>query len=259
MIINSSSILLILIVINLIITIFALLKIKINSSTSSDITRSLLEQRDQISAQQLQTLKTIMEGMQSGMNDIRMQISLTLNNHTQNLTERVEKLTQTTDLRLKEISGQVDKRLAEGFEKTTETFTDVIKRLALIDEAQKKITDLSANVISLQEILNDKRSRGAFGEIQLSALVHNVLPPDHFSLQHTLSNGKRVDCILFLPEPSGNIVIDAKFPLESYQQLTDTSLSKETRRHSNSALIFASTFKTLLKNISSQMKLLTVP
>ena len=98
------------------------------------------------------------------------------------------------------------------------------------DDAQKKITELSTNVVSLQEVLADKRSRGAFGEVQLTALLRNVLPEPHFALQHTLSNGRIADCMLFLPKPSGNTVIDAKFPLESYKRMTDAALSAEERK-----------------------------
>ena len=87
------------------------------------------------------------------------------------MSQSIQQLTENTDKRLKEISGQVEKRLADGFDKTTQTFNDVLKRLALIDDAQKKITELSGNVVSLQEVLNDKRSRGAFGEVQLNALI----------------------------------------------------------------------------------------
>lgn len=174
-------------------------------------------------------LKTIIETMQTSMIDVRSQITGALNNHASELSLRIEKLTQATDTKLREISGQVDRRLAEGFEKTTATFTDVVKRLALIDEAQKKITDLSIDIVNLQEILADKRARGAFGEIQLSVLLHNVLPQENFALQYTLSNGKRVDCILFLPEPTGSIAVDAKFPLENYQKLSDPDISGEER------------------------------
>ena len=172
---------------------------------------------------QLKNLQRVLETLQNGMGDIRSQITSTLKINTEELSKRVDKLTSDTNLQLKEISGQVEKRLTEGFEKTTATFTDVVKRLALIDEAQKKITELSGNVINLQEILNDKRSRGAFGEVQLSALINNIMPPEHFALQYTLKNDKRADCILFLPEPTGNIVVDAKFPLESYQKLASLS------------------------------------
>jgi len=99
----------------------------------------------------------------------------------------------------------------------------------MIDEAQKKITELSSNVVSLKEILHDKRSRGAFGEVQLNALIHNMIPTQHFALQHTLSNGSRVDCILFLPDPTGNIAIDAKFPLENFRVFTDFNRSAEEK------------------------------
>jgi DNA recombination protein RmuC len=193
------------------------------------ILRLLFEQRQQSSVHQLQSLKTIVESMQTSMGDVRAQITSALNNHATELSLRVEKLTEATDKKLQEISGQVDRRLAEGFEKTTATFTDVVKRLALIDEAQKKITDLSSNIVNLQEVLADKRARGAFGEVQLSVLLHNVLPQENFALQHTLSNDKRVDCILFLPEPTGNIAVDAKFPLENYQKLSDPNLSSDER------------------------------
>lgn len=179
---------------------------------------------------QLNSLKILQDSLQNGMGDVRKQVTEALNQHAEALTKRVEKLTQTTDQRLHEISGQVEKRLSEGFEKTTVIFTDVVKRLALIDEAQKKITELSKNVVNLQEVLSDKRSRGAFGEVQLNALIRNLMPEQTFSFQHTLSNGKRADCILFLPEPTGNIAIDAKFPLESYRLLMDKARGDSERK-----------------------------
>ncbi|OGT44691.1 MAG: recombinase RmuC [Gammaproteobacteria bacterium RIFCSPHIGHO2_12_FULL_38_11] len=175
--------------------------------------------RQQFDQHQIQSLKLIQESMQSASVEMRSQIATLLHQNAQRLTEQFDKLTQTTQEKLKEISGEVNKQLETGFEKTTSTFMDVIKRLAIIDEAQKKITELSTSVVSLQEILSDKKSRGAFGEVQLSGLLHNMLPEKHFSLQHTLTNGKRADCLLFLPEPTGNIVIDAKFPLENYRKL----------------------------------------
>lgn len=202
---------------------------KINNELRDSITRLLLEQQQQFSAHQLHSLKTITESLQTSLGDVSTQVTTALNSHAAELGLRVEKFTQTTDKKLQEITGQVDKRLSEGFEKTTTTFTDVVKRLALIDEAQKKITELSSNVVNLQEILTDKRARGAFGEIQLSALLHNVLPTENFALQYTLSNDKRVDCMLFLPSPTGNIAIDAKFPLENYQKLANPHLSEHER------------------------------
>jgi DNA recombination protein RmuC len=196
----------------------------------NNIMRLLTEQKEQFNNYQLQSLKTIVDSMQIGMGEMRAQITSSLHNHASELSLRVEKLTQLVDTKLQQISSKVEHRLTEGFEKTTATFADVVKRLALIDEAQKKITDLSGNIINLQEILIDKRARGAFGEVQLSVLLHNVLPKENFSLQYTLSNGKRVDCILFLPQPTGNIAVDAKFPLENYAKLANPSLANEERR-----------------------------
>lgn len=188
------------------------------------------EQRQRFDEHQIKSLKLIQDSFTQGLTSIREQVTSTLNQHTDTLSKRVEKLTDETQLRLKEISGQVDKKLMEGFEKTTATFTDVVKRLTIIDEAQKRITELSSNVMSLQEVLSDKHARGAFGEVQLNHLIQNILPESHYSLQHSLSNGKRCDCILFLPEPNGHVVIDAKFPLESYQQMYNSHLPEADRR-----------------------------
>lgn len=148
----------------------------------------------------------------------------TLKGMTAHFNERVQQLSQTVDGRLNEISGKVAERLDEGFKKTNETFTSVMTRLAVIDEAQKKIEGLASNVVSLQEILGDKRSRGAFGEVQLEALVKNSLPPDAYAFQHTLKSGARADCVLILPEPTGTVCVDSKFPLENYSRMFDDSL-----------------------------------
>ena len=179
---------------------------------------------------QAEALKTLQDTLYGGMRSTQQQVTEALARGAEDVGKRVETLTRNTDERLKEISGQVDKRLAEGFEKTTETFADVLKRLALIDEAQKKITELSSNVVSLQEVLSDKRSRGAFGEVQLNSLVRNVLPETSFALQYTLSNTRVADCVLFLPPPTGNVCIDAKFPLEAFRQMTDLSLGELERK-----------------------------
>ncbi|HRK78602.1 MAG TPA: DNA recombination protein RmuC [Thiobacillus sp.] len=153
----------------------------------------------------------------------------TLKHMTAQFSERAQQLSQTVDGRLNEISGKVAERLDEGFKKTNETFTSVMSRLAVIDEAQKKIEGLASNVVSLQEILGDKRSRGAFGEVQLEALVRNSLPPDAYVFQHTLRSGARADCVLILPEPTGTVCVDAKFPLENYSRMFDDTLPAAER------------------------------
>lgn len=191
--------------------------------------QALNDYRTRFDERQLEALKILQDTLQKGVQETRLNVKEALSDYATELGKRVDSLTNTTDLRLKEINQHVEKRLAEGFQKTTETFGDVIKRLALIDQAQKKITELSNNVVSLQEILNDKKSRGVFGEVQLSALIRNVIPEQHFSFQHTLSNDKRADCMLFLPEPTGNVAIDAKFPLETYRLVIDSSLPEAER------------------------------
>ena len=180
----------------------------------------LYKNNETILKHQTESLKNLHETQTENSRKQNEQVAVSLKAYGDEFGKRVEGLIDKTDLRLKEISGQVEKKLGEGFDKTTETFANVLKRLTLIDEAQKKITELSGNVVSLQEVLADKRSRGAFGEVQLSALVSNVMPEQCYSLQYSLSNNTRVDCMLFLPEPSGHIAVDSKFPLESYQKMT---------------------------------------
>lgn len=187
-------------------------------------------QRQQLQKLQQEQLLQILQKISETQQSARLELSKNLQQQAQLLAEQVKQLTLSVDQRLKDIAGQVERRLADGFEKTNQTFTDIVKRLALIDDAQKKITELSTNVVSLQEVLADKRSRGAFGEVQLTALIRNVLPEQHFALQHTLSNGRIADCMLFLPKPSGDIAIDAKFPLESYKRMTDPTLGAEERK-----------------------------
>lgn len=152
-------------------------------------------------------------------------IQSTMRNATLQLTTSIETLTKSVDGRLEQIGGKVSERLDEGFKKTNQTFIDVMARLATIDEAQKKIDGLTTNVVSLQELLGDKRSRGAFGEVQLEALVRNVLPVNSYAMQYTFENGTRADCALFLPEPTGTVAVDSKFPLENYHRMLDNKLN----------------------------------
>lgn len=156
-------------------------------------------------------------------------IQATMRNTTELLTQSVATLSVTVESRLQEIGGKVGERLEEGFKKTNETFANVMARLATIDEAQRKIDGLTTNVISLQELLGDKRSRGAFGEVQLEAMIRNCMPEAHFAMQHTLSSGVRVDCVLRLPDPTGMVAIDAKFPLENYHRMLDSASDEIAR------------------------------
>lgn len=209
------------------------LKLKLlrqQAEQSEQLKTTLHEHHVSFNDNQIKSLEQLISQLSNMTKQGREEMAKSLHLASEQMTKRIDELTTSTDNRLKDISGQVEKRLADGFEKTTKTFNDILQRLALIDDAQKKITELSSNVVSLQEVLSDKRSRGAFGEVQLNALIRNVLPEQHFAIQHTLSNGKIADCILFLPEPTGNVVVDSKFPLESYKKMTDNSLGELERK-----------------------------
>jgi DNA recombination protein RmuC len=151
-------------------------------------------------------------------------IQTTMRNASAQISASMELLAKTTETRLDQISGKVSERLDEGFKKTNETFVSVMARLATIDEAQRKIDGLTTNVVSLQELLGDKRSRGAFGEVQLEALVRNILPEMAFEFQYTFKSQARADCVLKLPEPTGMVAVDAKFPLENYHRMFESGL-----------------------------------
>lgn len=194
------------------------------------INDSLQTFTQQTSITQQQTLVHLQSALSDNFIVLDKQINAILGRTNQQLFEQFDKLKETTQQHLLKISESVEMRLTKGFEKTNETFISIIQRLVIIDDAQKKITELSKNVVSLQEILSDKRSRGAFGEVQLNTLIQNVLPHNSYVLQHTLSNGTRADCLLLLPAPTGKIVIDAKFPLENYKKFVDTENTEALRQ-----------------------------
>ena len=131
------------------------------------------------------------------------------------------------DEKLLQVAKNVSEGLQQNTVKTNETLTDLRERLAKIDVAQQKISALSEQVVSLQEVLSNKQARGAFGEIQLNDLVTSALPPSAYEFQVVLTNQKRADCVLKLPNPPGLIVIDSKFPLESYHALRVASNDRE--------------------------------
>lgn len=141
------------------------------------------------------------------------------NKIAQAISEQKMAVLKIMDEKLLAVTKSVGEGLQQTTAKTTETLTDLRERLAKIDVAQQKISSLSEQVVSLQEVLSNKQARGAFGEIQLNDLVTSILPPNAYEFQMVLSNAKRADCVLRLPNPPGTIVIDAKFPLESYHAL----------------------------------------
>ncbi len=134
------------------------------------------------------------------------------------------KLNDSIDYRLRFINDKVNERLDQNFEKTNKTFTSVLERLSKIDEAQRKIDILSNDIVSLQSILTDKKTRGVFGEVNLKHILTNVFGEENnkvYKLQYSFPNGTIADCVVFAPEPIGMLAIDSKFPLEHYQIMVD--------------------------------------
>ena len=216
-------------------------------------THSLQQKMDQLHNTTITQNKTNLldqqQSLRNVMQDIRSQLTHTLQHQNQSTNRQIKDMQKTVDDHLKHITGQVEKKLSDGFAKTNTIFTDVIKRLALIDKAQQEIHDLSTNVVSLQDILKNKQARGHFGEVQLSQLIKNCLPEKHYAFQHTFNNGKRADCVLFLPEPTGTIAIDAKFPLDNYRASCDHS---DPLRQGKAKSLFKQDMKTHIKDVAEK-------
>jgi DNA recombination protein RmuC len=161
--------------------------------------------------------------MQAELGGRLSQMGEVQNRSQQEVGERLQAqeraITKTLDERLNNLTHRMGEGLLEQTKSTAKHMSSLSERLAVIDTAQKNIMDLSQQMVGLQDILSNKQTRGAFGEVQLEMLVTNALPPSAYSFQETLSNTKRVDCLLKLPNPPGSICIDSKFPLESYQNL----------------------------------------
>jgi DNA recombination protein RmuC len=174
-------------------------------------------------------------------------------NFTKFQTERFESLTKSIDENLRRISDKVRENLDEGFKKTNDTFNSVLERLAKIDEAQKKIESLSSNVVSLQDVLTDKKSRGIFGEVQLQQVLTSVFGEKNdkvFQLQYKLSTGVIGDSVLFLPEPTGKLIVDSKFPLENFRRMFDPSLNEIEKKEVTKE--FKNNLKKHIDDISSK-------
>lgn len=157
--------------------------------------------------------------------DFKSDFSRTLNNDFNLLGDKI-------DHRLNLIYNNVNERLDENFKKTNQTFTSILERLSKIDEAQKHIDDLSKDIVNLQSILTDKKSRGIYGEVNLNTIMVNIFGANNdkiYKMQYTLPNSSIVDCILFAPSPLGSIAIDSKFPLENYRLMVDREIDQKVR------------------------------
>ena len=187
---------------------------------------------------------------------------------SKDLTLDFERLNDKLDNKLNMINNKVNERLDENFEKTNKTFTNVLERLSKIDEAQKKIDNLSCDIVSLQSILTDKKTRGIFGEVNLKHIMSNVFGENDkiYKMQYKFNNDTIADCVLFAPEPLGVIAIDSKFPLENYQNMVDKSKDNITREQYTKMFrmdmkkhIDAISSKYIINGVTSDQAILFLP
>ena len=179
-------------------------------------------------AEPLMYQMTTLGGRVQSLSDGQQQLAGGLTHVSDASAAAQTKLLHLLESRLAEVQRGMSDTLQGTATRTARSLGDLHQRLETIDRAQANIEKLSGDVLSLQDILSNKQTRGAFGEIQLHDIVQKALPPDAFTIQATLSNGKRADCLIHLPNPPGPIVIDSKFPLEAYEALRRATNNSET-------------------------------
>ena len=203
---------LIIVLLIILILLICILLVKVNNNNKNDL--------------------AVTEKLGSFQNSLTKEIGDFKYDFSNNLKKDFDALNDRMEQRLILINEKVNTRLDENFEKTNKTFTNVLERLSKIDEAQKKIDSLSTEIVSLQSVLTDKKTRGIFGEVNLNYILTSVFGEKNdrlYEIQYKLPNGYIADSVLHAPEPLGNVCIDSKFPLENYEKMTNKSLSKEER------------------------------
>ena len=196
------------------------------------------------------------------LGEFKSGVSTNLNNDFEKLNDRIEH-------KLNMINDHVNERLDVNFEKTNKTFTSVLERLSKIDEAQKKIDSLSTDILSLQSILTDKKTRGIFGEVNLKHILVSVFGENNdkiYKLQYTFETGVIVDCVLFAPEPLGMVAIDSKFPLDNYRLMIDKKAGIVERQNAEKNFksdvkkhIDAIASKYIIKGVTSNQAIMFLP
>lgn len=181
------------------------------------------------------SLQVVSDSATSGQAQLAQMVEQRLGDVQQQLQDRLADNALRSQRALTEMQDRMRESLHGSSKQTANSLTALQERLAAIDKAQDNITKLSGDVLSLQDILSNKQTRGAFGEIQLRDIVSKALPADAYAWQATLSNGKRADCLIHLPNPPGPIAIDSKFPLEAYEALRAAGTENEVK-HARQAM-----------------------
>ena len=194
----------------------------------------------------VERLGKLEKNVSNDLADFKFDINKYLMNDFDKLNEKIEQ-------KLMLINDKVNERIDQNFEKTNKTFNNILERLTKIDEAQKKIDSLSSEIVGLQSVLTDKKTRGIFGEVNLEHIMTNVFGANNktiYQMQHTFDNGTIADCVLFAPEPLGTIAIDSKFPLENYQTMVNKDNSIGVR--TSAEKLFKADMKKHIDAISSK-------
>src|SRR6056297_237827 len=184
-----------------------------------------------------------------GLSDGQHQLAGGLNHVSEAQAAAQSHMLQLMERRLAQVTENMTENLQGSARRTAQSLGELQQRLQAIDRAQDNITKLSGDVLSLQDILSNKQTRGAFGEIQLTDIVTKALPSDSYALQATLSNGRRADCLIHLPNPPGPICIDSKFPLEAYEALRRASTDAEV---TEAARFLRNSLKKHIKDIAER-------
>jgi DNA recombination protein RmuC len=185
---------------------------------------NLFKKQNDNSIEVIKNISEVKTDMAKTIGDFKYDFSKSLQDDFETLNLKMEK-------KLNEMNDRVNLRLDESLDKTNKTFNNVLERLTKIDEAQKNIDILSKDIVNLQSVLTDKKTRGTFGEVNLNYILTSVFGErkDIYDIQHKLSNGAIADSIIYGADPIKNICIDSKFPLENYERMTNRELSKEAR------------------------------
>jgi DNA recombination protein RmuC len=205
---------------------------------SDEINKQLVEENNKLSKEMLNINADLRQNLAESIGKNAKETTKDLNLFKEGLNKEIihnfEKLNNRIEEQMEKINKKVENRLTEGFEKTNKTFTNIVERLSKIDEAQKNIEKLSTEVVSLQDVLTDKKTRGTYGEVQLNNILSSIFGDEKqrdsvYETQKTLSNGMQVDALLHLADPMGDLAIDSKFPLENYQAMIDKNKTDHER------------------------------
>ncbi|RLJ51841.1 DNA recombination protein RmuC [Litoreibacter meonggei] len=220
----------------LLLMVILLITVVRSAGRAAEMAQPMMMQMGQLN-QTVQSLGTGQAQLTGGLESLSKSQSMTIQTMEvrlaevqQKMAERLHENAMKSARSLSDLQERMNDTLHGSSEKTTKSLTQLQERLATIDKAQTNIEKLSGDVLSLQDILSNKQTRGAFGEIQLNDIVSKALPSDSYAFQATLSNGRRADCLIDLPNPPGPIVIDAKFPLEAYEALVAADTKEDQAR-----------------------------